>query len=68
MFKVNIKDARTTSKTSIWYLYCETLNIFRTFFSLFIVDFEQVNFYRVVISVNYVGLGKSKVAQNVSIF
>ena len=39
MFKVNNKDTRMTSMTSLLL----TLNVFHTFFLVFIVDFEQVN-------------------------
>ena len=39
MFKVSNKDIRTTPPVSLLL----TLNIFHTFSSVFIVDFEQVN-------------------------
>ena len=42
MFKVNIKNIRTTSDVVLVFLML-TLNIFHTFFSVSLVDFEQVN-------------------------
>ena len=42
MFKVNIKNIRKTSDVVLVFLML-TLNIFHTFFSVSLVDFEQVN-------------------------
>ena len=42
MFKVNIKNIRTTSDVVLVFLML-TLNIFHTFFSVSLVDFEEVN-------------------------
>ena len=42
MFKVNNKDTRTTSVTSFWCLYCQFWTYFTPFFSVSIVDVQQV--------------------------
>ena len=44
MFKVNNKNTRTRSLTSFWCCYCWLLTYFTPFFSISIVDSEQVNF------------------------
>ena len=41
MYKANNKDARTTSVTSFWYLYCQLCTHFT---DVSIVDFEQENY------------------------
>ena len=43
MFKVNIKNIRKTSLTLEKGVLLLTLNIFHTFFSVSIVDFQQLN-------------------------
>ena len=43
MFKVNIKDIRTTSTMLFWYLLLLTLIIFYVFFLCFIPVIEQIN-------------------------
>ena len=43
MFKLNIKDTRTTSVTSFWCLYYWLWIYCTLFFSVSTVDFEQVN-------------------------
>ena len=43
MFKVNNKNTRTTSLTWSWFSLFLTLNIFASFASVSVIDFEQVN-------------------------
>ena len=43
MFKVYKKDSKTTVINIVMVDLSLTLNIFHTFFSAFIVDFEQLN-------------------------
>ena len=43
MFKVNIKNTRTKSLTSFWCFYCWLGTYFKSFSSVSIIDFEQVN-------------------------
>ena len=43
MFKVNNKNTRTTSNDVVLMFLLLTFNIFHTFSSVSIVDFEQVN-------------------------
>ena len=43
MFKVNNKNSRAMSLTSLLYFYCELWTCFVTFPSVFFVEFEQVN-------------------------
>ena len=43
MFKVNNKNTRTMSVTSLWCFYCELSIYFKSFSSAFIVDSEQLN-------------------------
>ena len=43
MFKVNYKETRITFMTPFWYFYCKFSTDFTFFFSVSIVNFEQVN-------------------------
>ena len=43
MFKVNNKDTGTTLLSSFWCLYCQLGTYFTPFFSVSIVNFDQVN-------------------------
>ena len=43
MFKGNNKNTKMTSMMSFWCFYCSLRTYFTPFFSVSIVDFEQVN-------------------------
>ena len=43
MFKINNRNARTRSMTSLWYIHLQLSTYFTVFSSVSIVDLEQVN-------------------------